>query len=293
MVPIWWPCASTASIRQEQTRRPSTVMLQAPQSPDAQPSLEPVSPSGPRSASSMVSFGSHRNSSGSPLMVVETNVLAMISTSSRALGGDSGGTLEQHAGDFGAVNNGAALVVDRTAGSGAGGRRRVQRLVVKLRADQRFRSVFDQQHGRRHRAEPDTRGGADAVLERQVDAATDHGDVHLAAWDHAQVSVARALRPRRQREADDDLARREVETARTRRHFLDRQLAASVWALNGHNRSGRDHRRHAVTSGRAVAEVSASGGATLHLLRADQVDRFEHARPQLAEPRMFGELHAG
>ena len=43
MVRISRPSASTASIRQEQTRRSSSVMLQAPQSPDAQPSLEPVS----------------------------------------------------------------------------------------------------------------------------------------------------------------------------------------------------------------------------------------------------------
>src|SRR5262245_432314 len=66
------PSASAASIRQEHTRRPSTVMLQAPQSPEEQPSFEPVSPSGPRSASSMVSLGSHRYSIGSPLMVVVT-----------------------------------------------------------------------------------------------------------------------------------------------------------------------------------------------------------------------------
>ena len=78
MVLISWPSASAASIRQEQTRRSSSVMLQAPQSPDAQPSFEPVRPSGPRSASSMVSFGSHRNSIGSPLMVVETCSFAMV-----------------------------------------------------------------------------------------------------------------------------------------------------------------------------------------------------------------------
>ena len=47
--------ASTASIRQEQTSRSSSVMLQAPQSPEAQPSFEPVRPSGPRRTSSMVS----------------------------------------------------------------------------------------------------------------------------------------------------------------------------------------------------------------------------------------------
>ena len=41
MVSILRPAASTASIRQEQTSRPSTITLQAPQSPEPQPSLRP------------------------------------------------------------------------------------------------------------------------------------------------------------------------------------------------------------------------------------------------------------
>ena len=45
MVPIDLPLASTPSIRQEQTSRPSTMTLQAPQSPVEQPSLVPVRPS--------------------------------------------------------------------------------------------------------------------------------------------------------------------------------------------------------------------------------------------------------
>src|SRR3954447_9471902 len=94
-------------------------MLQAPQSPDAQPSFEPVRPTGPRNASSMVSFGSQRNSTGSPLMVVETCSLAMISISLGAPGGDGDGARQQHAGHFGTIDSGAALVVDRTAGRGA------------------------------------------------------------------------------------------------------------------------------------------------------------------------------
>src|SRR5437773_10907118 len=110
-------------------------MLHAPQSPDAQPSLEPVRPSGPRSASSMVSLGSQRNSAGSPLMVVDTWTLA-ISIPFGALGGDGGGALEQHAGHFGAVGDGAALVVDRTAGGGTGGSCGIERGIVELAADQ-------------------------------------------------------------------------------------------------------------------------------------------------------------
>ncbi len=42
MVLMSWPSASADSIRQEQTRRSSSMMLQAPQSPEAQPSFEPV-----------------------------------------------------------------------------------------------------------------------------------------------------------------------------------------------------------------------------------------------------------
>ena len=52
--------------------RPFTVMVQAPQSPVPQPSLLPVRPSGPRSTSSMLCSASHRNSCGSPLIVVVT-----------------------------------------------------------------------------------------------------------------------------------------------------------------------------------------------------------------------------
>src|SRR5215475_12139863 len=112
MVRIWWPSASAASIRQEQTRRPSSVIEQAPQSPEAQPSLEPVRPSAPRNASSMVSYGSQRNSIGSPLTVVETCTFAILSLSSRALGRDRNRALQQHAGGFDSIGNGAALVVD-------------------------------------------------------------------------------------------------------------------------------------------------------------------------------------
>jgi len=69
--PIAWPSASTASIRHEQTMRPSTVTVQAPQSPELHPSLLPVRCSSSRSTSSRVSCGSHRNSVGSPLMMVD------------------------------------------------------------------------------------------------------------------------------------------------------------------------------------------------------------------------------
>src|SRR5437667_3772067 len=120
-------------------------MLQAPQSPDEQPSFEPVRPKGPRNASSMVSFGSQRNSTGSPLMVVETCSLAMISMSSGAPGGDGNGASQQHTGHFGPIGNGAALVVDRTAGCRAGRGCGSGRRIVELAADQCLRGLFDQQ----------------------------------------------------------------------------------------------------------------------------------------------------
>src|SRR5437764_11871670 len=190
-------------------------MLQAPQSPEAQPSFEPVRPSGPRSASSMVSFGSHKNSIGSPLMVVETCSLAISSIPFRARGGDRNRALQKYAGNFGAVNDSAAFVVDRTAGGGTGICRSIQRGIVELAADQRLGGRFNQQHGRRHRAEPDARSRADAVLQRETDANADNGNVHFGARDHAQVGIARTRRARRQREADEDLARLEIGAARS------------------------------------------------------------------------------
>ena len=72
IVSIFTPSASGASTRQEQTSRPSIMTLQAPQSPEPQPSLLPVRPRSSRSTSSRVWPGSQRNSVGSPLMVVVT-----------------------------------------------------------------------------------------------------------------------------------------------------------------------------------------------------------------------------
>ncbi len=48
------------------------VGTRPPQSPEEQPSLLPVSPSPSRNTSSRVSSGSQRNSTASPLMVVDT-----------------------------------------------------------------------------------------------------------------------------------------------------------------------------------------------------------------------------
>ncbi len=85
----------------------------------------------------------------------------------------------------------------------------------------------------------------------------------------------------------------EIGAARTGRHLLDRQFAAALRALNGDDCAGRDHGGHAVTGGRAVAEIAAGGRAALYLLGADQVDGLQHAGPDLAELRMLGQRHAG
>ena len=69
MVSIFRPLTSQPSTRQEQTSRPSSITLHAPQSPEEQPSLLPVRSSVSRSTSSSVSSVSHRNSAGSPFTV--------------------------------------------------------------------------------------------------------------------------------------------------------------------------------------------------------------------------------
>ena len=69
IVSILLPWASTPSTKHEQTRTPSTVTLQAPQSPVPQPSLLPVKCNSSRKTSSNVSLGSHKKSTSSLLIV--------------------------------------------------------------------------------------------------------------------------------------------------------------------------------------------------------------------------------
>src|SRR5271157_2347068 len=153
MVVIVLPSASTPSIRQEHTILPSRMIVHAPQSPEAQPSLLPVSPSTSRSVSSMVCCVSHRNSTGSPLIVVVTwCLLISVSLSLRFAHGaverDGSYAACQHAGDLGAVFDRPALVVDRLARRA---RRRIellQRFLVQRMADQRVGRVLHQQYSR-------------------------------------------------------------------------------------------------------------------------------------------------
>src|SRR5262249_59886382 len=66
------PSASTASIRHEQIMVPSTITVQAPQSPVPHPSLVPVNIISSRRTSRSVCWGSHRYSYSSPFTVVAT-----------------------------------------------------------------------------------------------------------------------------------------------------------------------------------------------------------------------------
>src|SRR6478752_5405670 len=136
IVSIFTPSASGARTRQEQTSRPSTMTLHAPQSPEPQPSLLPVRPRLSRSTSSRVWLGSQRYSVDAPLMVVVTWIFAMLAMSPMldaidAVARDHRRPLEKNARDLGAVLDGAALVVDRLARVRAGLGRRLERRIVE------------------------------------------------------------------------------------------------------------------------------------------------------------------
>ena len=305
MVRMSRPSASADSIRQEQTSRSSSMMLQAPQSPDAQPSLEPVSASGPRKASSMVSFGSHKNSIGSPLMVVETCSFDMIFNSPRRRAWRQWQRCASAARRRSWCGRRWCRACRRSDG-----RRRcrrgcgVQRRIVELAADQGFRRCFDQQHGRRHRTEPDPGGRADAVLQREADAAADHGDVHFGARDHPQISIARTRRPRRQGKTEPDspglwLVRPDwpapVPTGISRRPF---------GPAPSRRRRPRST-RHTSPAGASSCTDCRRGRAPLHLRGTDQIDRLQHAGPYFSgradvritpcpgRPRQSGNRHGG
>src|SRR5581483_6941554 len=83
---------------------------------------------------------------------------------SSAFGGNRNRALQENAGSLDTIDNGAALVVDRTAGGAAGLGRLLERGLVELRADERLRGALDQERGRRDGAKADTGSGADAVF---------------------------------------------------------------------------------------------------------------------------------
>src|SRR6516165_5662101 len=168
------------------------MTVQAPQSPELQPSLLPVRLSSSRSTSSKVCCGSQRNSMGSPLMIVDTWVLAM--SSLLALGGafkgDRGRASCEDTGDLDPVFDCAALVVDRLAYATRGGVEFGKGIIIELVADQRGTRLVGDELCRCHGPEnyPGVCAGA-VPVERDVDRTADHGDVHLGPRDKAQIGV--------------------------------------------------------------------------------------------------------
>src|SRR6516162_1557321 len=257
-VVILRPSASAPSIRHEQTMWPSTMTVQAPQSPELQPSLLPVRLSSSRNTSSKVCCGSQRNSTGSPLMIVDTWVLAMGSL--LALGGafkgDRGGSARQDAGDLDSVFDRAALVVDRLAGATGGGIELGQGIVIELVADQRGSCLFGDHLGRRHRTEHDAGIGAGAItVERDIDRAADHRDVHLGARDKAQIGVGLVRFGLWYAKLYDELALLQRGLPGPGHDRLDRRFASAAGTGDDRGRARGDQCRDAVGCRRGVAQI--------------------------------------
>ena len=53
------------------------------------------------------------------------------------------------------------------------------------------------------------------------------------------------------------------------------------------DRARGDHRRHAVGGRRGVAQIAGERGAALDLLRADQIDALDDARPGVGQRLVF------
>src|SRR6516162_1042212 len=204
-VVILRPSASAPSIRHEHTILPSQITVQAPQSPELQPSLLPVRLSSSRSTSSNVCRGSQRNSTGSPLMTVVTWVLAMAGL--LALGG-----------------------------------------------------AFKGDRGR---------APCEDAVERDIHSAADDGDVHLGAWDEAQISVGLMGLWLWYVKLDDELTLLQRGLPRPGDDCFDRRLAPAAGPGDDSRRARGDQRRYAVGSRRSIAQVAGERGAPLDLFRAD------------------------
>src|SRR6202035_1656393 len=232
-VVILWPSASAPSIRHEQTMLPSTMTVQAPQSPELHPSLLPVRFSSSRSTSSSVCCGSQRNSTGSPLMIVDTWVLAMggLLALSSAFKGDRGRASCEDAGDLDPVFDRAALVVDRLAGATSGGIELGEGVIIEPVADQRFGSLIADDLRRRARAQDDPRIRAHAaIVERDIDCAADDGDVHFGPRNKAQIGVGLVRLRLWQVKLDDELTLFERGPAGPSDDRLDQGFPFAAWA---------------------------------------------------------------
>ena len=145
--------------------RPSSVTVQAPQSPVPQPSLAPVRPRRLRSTSSRGSSGVAEEFDGVAVDVVAT-LDRFHFCSSGAVIGDFCGAAGEDAGHLGAEFDRAALVVDGLAGGGGGLCQRRQGRVVKLGADEGLCGSLDQQDGRGNGAQGHAGGGHGAARRR-------------------------------------------------------------------------------------------------------------------------------
>src|SRR6516165_5825714 len=262
------------------------MTVQAPQSPELQPSLLPVRLSSSRSTSSRVCCGSQRNSMGSPLMIVDTWVLAM--SSLLALGGafkgDRGRAPCEDAGDLDPVFDCAALVVDRLAGATGGGIELGESVIVELVADQRGCRLFGDDLRRRHRTQHDAGIGAcTAAVERDIDPAADDGDVHLGARDKAKIGVALMRLWLWDMKLDDELAFLQRGLARPGDDRFDRRFAFAAGTGDDGGRARGDQRRDAVGCRRGVAQIAGERSASLDLLRADQIHAFDDTGPSLSQ----------
>ena len=207
IVSIRRPPTSQPSTRHEQTSRPSSMTLQAPQSPEAQPSLLPVRLQRVaehveqrllRLAEELDRVAVHRRLD---VVLGHQRVLARSSAIRAARRASTPATWMRN-----------SMVprlssIGRHAARAAASSRSCAGLVEPA-ADDGLRPPPPPAAPARATAPSDTRAAVivPAAVDGQAHARAHHGDVHLRARDEAQVGVARARRPRRQQERDDDLA---------------------------------------------------------------------------------------
>ena len=263
---------------------PSTMTVQAPQSPELQPSLLPVRFSSSRSTSSKVCCGSQRNSTGSPLMIVDTCCLAISGLPRRArrraqmqwrppVVARTPATLVRYS------------IVPRLSLIGLQARCAAVSSRESVSSSSRWPfegvgGLVDDELGRRHGAEHDARIGAEAGgVQGDIDAASDHRDIHLGTRDEAQIGVRLPRLGLWHAKLDDELALLERSLPGPGDDRLDRRLALAIRAGNDGDRARADQRRDTVRGGRRVAQIADERGASLDLLRADQVDALDDPRP--------------
>ena len=184
--------------------RPSTITVQAPQSPVRHPSLLPVMSSSSRRTSSRLWRGSHRSSVGSPLIVASTitfftmircpfifSIALALFALARAFGRDREHAAGQHADDMAAELGRAAHVVDRR-----GYGRSPARAALSSAASSSFLPISDSDAsaakiGVAATAPGDPRGAtrSSSGSSGHRAAHADHRDIHLIARDEAQIGV--------------------------------------------------------------------------------------------------------